>query len=124
LFLDRLQHSLTLSRRQSNYKFAVLLIDIDEFRIINDSLGHTAGDELLIQIGQRLKDSVRRDDTVSRPRLSDVDGTPTNDDTLARLGGDEFTILLDDIRDPIEAVRGAERVQAELAIPFVVDQRQ
>jgi PAS domain S-box-containing protein len=124
LFLDRLQHSLTLSKRQSNYKFAVLLIDIDEFRIINDSLGHTAGDELLIQIGQRLKDSVRRDDTVSRPRLSDVDGSPTNDDTLARLGGDEFTILLDDIRDPIEAVRVAERVLAELAIPFVVNQQK
>ncbi len=124
LFLDRLQHSLTLSKRQSTYKFAVLLIDIDEFRIINDSLGHTAGDKLLIQIGQRLKDSVRRDDTVSRPRVSEVDGTPNNDDTLARLGGDEFTILLDDIRDPIEAVRVAERVQAELAIPFVVDQQE
>ena len=124
LFLDRLQHALTLSKRQSNYKFAVLLIDVDEFKIINDSLGHTAGDELLIQIGQRLKDSVRRDDTVSRPRVSEVHGTPTNDDTLARLGGDEFTILLDDIRDPIEAVRVAERVQAELAIPFVVDQQE
>ena len=72
LFLDRLQHALTLSKRQSTYKFAVLLIDIDEFRIINDSLGHTAGDELLIQIGQRLKESVRRDDTVSRPRASDT----------------------------------------------------
>ncbi len=124
LFLDRLQHSLTLSKRQSNYKSAVLLIDMDEFRIINDSLGHTAGDELLIQIGQRLRDSVRRDDTVLRPRASEVHGTPTNDDTLARIGGDEFTILLDDIRDPIEAVRVAERVQAELAIPFVVNQQE
>jgi PAS domain S-box-containing protein len=124
LFLDRLQHALTLSKRQSNYKFAVLLIDVDEFKIINDSLGHTAGDELLIQIGQRLKDSVRRADTVSRPRVSEVPGRPTNDDTLARLGGDEFTILLDDIRDPIEAVRVAERVQAELATPFVVNQQK
>src|ERR1019366_4634175 len=122
LFLDRLQHALTLSKRQSNYKFAVLLIDVDEFKIINDSLGHTAGDELLIQIGQRLKRSVRRADTVSRPR--EEPGRPTNDDTLARLGGDEFTILLDDIRDPIEAVRVAERVQAELTTPFVVNKQE
>jgi PAS domain S-box-containing protein len=124
LFRDRLQHALTLSKKRSNYKFAVLLIDVDDFRIINDSLGHTAGDELLIQIGQRLKDSVRQVDTVSRPRASEVLGRPTNDDTLARLGGDEFTILLDDIRDPIEAVRVAERVQAELATPFVVNHQE
>src|ERR1022692_3033592 len=124
LFLDRLQHALSLSKRHANYKFAVLLIDIDEFKIINDSLGHTAGDELLIKIGQRLKEAVRRADTVSRPRVSGMPDKPINDDTLARLGGDEFTILLDDIRDPIEAVRVAERVQAELATPFVVNQQK
>jgi PAS domain S-box-containing protein len=124
LFLDRLQQALTLSKRHPNYKFAVLLIDVDEFKIINDSLGHAAGDDLLIQIGQRLKESVRRADTVSRPRTSDVPDQPANDDTLARLGGDEFSILLDDIRDPIEAVRVAERVQAELAIAFVVNQQE
>ncbi|MBZ5549190.1 MAG: EAL domain-containing protein [Acidobacteriia bacterium] len=124
LFLDRLQHALTLSKRHSNYKFAVLLIDVDEFKIINDSLGHTAGDELLIQIGQRLKDCVRRADMVSRPRISDIPGRPTNDDTLARLGGDEFAMLLDDIRDPIEAVRVAERVQAELVTSFVVNKQE
>jgi PAS domain S-box-containing protein len=124
LFLDRLQHALTLSKRHSNYKFAVLLIDVDEFRIVNDSLGHSAGDELLIQIGQRLKDGVRRADMVSRPRMGGVPVRPANDDTLARLGGDEFAVLLDDIRDPIEAVRVAERVQAELASPFVVNQQE
>jgi PAS domain S-box-containing protein len=125
LFIDRLQHALTLSKRHANYKFAVLLIDVDEFKIINDSLGHTAGDELLIQIGQRLKDSVRRVDTVSRPRISSAPNWPNrDDDTLARLGGDEFTILLDDIRDPIEAVRVAERVQAELAAPFAINQQE
>jgi PAS domain S-box-containing protein len=124
LFLDRLQHALTLSKRHPNYKFAVLLIDVDEFKIVNDSLGHSAVDELLIQIAQRLRDSVRRVDTVSRPRTADVPSRLADDDTLARLGGDEFTILLDDIRDPIEAVRVAERIQAELAPPFVIDQEE
>jgi PAS domain S-box-containing protein len=124
LFLDRLQHALTLSKRHADYKFAVLLIDVDEFKVINDSLGHTAGDQLLIQIGQRLKDAVRRADTVARPRMGGENDKPANDDRLARLGGDEFTILLDDIRDPIEAVRVAERVQAELATPFVVDRQE
>jgi PAS domain S-box-containing protein len=124
LFLDRLQHVLTFSKKHSNYKFAVLLIDVDEFKIINDSLGYTAGDELLIQIGQRLKDSVRRADTVSRPRTSGVPDRPASDGTLARLGGDEFAVLLDDIRDPIEAVRVAERLQAELVTPFAVNHEE
>ena len=88
LFLDRLQHALTLSKRHANYKFAVLLIDVDQFKIINDSLGYTAGDELLIQIGRRLRESVRRADMVSRPRTSGVPYQPIDDDTLARLGGD------------------------------------
>ncbi len=124
LFLDRLQHALTLSKRHTNYKFAVLLIDVDEFKIINDSLGHKAGDELLIQIAQRLKDAVRRADLVARPRVSGFPDRLANDDTLARLGGDEFTVLLDDIRDPIEAVRVAERVQTELASPFLVNSQE
>jgi predicted signal transduction protein with EAL and GGDEF domain len=124
LFLDRLQQALTLSKRHSNYKFAVLLVDVDGFKIINDSLGHTAGNDLLIEIGQRLKDSVRRADTVSRPRMNDVTNGPIHDDTLARLGGDEFSILLDDIRDPIEAVRVAERIQAGLATPFRLNQEE
>ncbi len=119
LFLDRLQHALTLSKRHQNYNFAVLLIDVDEFKVINDSLGHTAGDELLIQVGQRLKDSVRRADMVSRPRTNGLQDA--TDGTLARLGGDEFAILVDDIRDPVAAVRVADRVQAELAVPFVVN---
>jgi PAS domain S-box-containing protein len=124
LFLDRLQHALTLSKRHTNYKFAVLLIDVDEFKVVNDSLGHSAGDELLIQIAQRLKESVRRVDTISRPRTAVVPDRQTNDGNLARLGGDEFTILLDDIRDPIEAVRVAERIQTELANPFVINQEE
>ena len=121
LFLDRLQHALTLSKKHSNYKFAVLLIDVDEFKVFNDSLGHTAGDELLIQIGQRLTGSLRRVDTVSRPQVPKESDSATSDDTLARLGGDEFTVLLEDIRDPSEAIRVAERIQGKLATPFVVN---
>jgi len=124
LFLDRLQHALTLSKKHPNYKFAVLLIDIDEFKIVNDSLGHSAGDELLVAVGQRLTESVRRADTVSRPRLRGAVDRLATDDTLARLGGDEFTVLLDDIHDPIEAVRVAERIQAELATPFMVNSQE
>ena len=123
LFLDRLQHALTLSKRHANYKFAVLLIDVDEFKVINDSLGHTAGDALLIQIGHHLKESVRRADTVSRHRILGLPARSENYDTLARLGGDEFTVLLDDIRDPIEAVRVAERIQKEISSPFSLNKQ-
>jgi diguanylate cyclase (GGDEF)-like protein/PAS domain S-box-containing protein len=115
LFLDRLQRALVLSKRHTDYKFAVLFIDIDEFKVFNDSLGHKVGDEVLIQIGQRLTASLREVDTIARPQLG-----PMKDDTLARLGGDEYTILLEDIRSPSDAIRVAERLQAKLAVPFTV----
>lgn len=122
LFLDRLQHALALSKKHSNYNFAVLLIDIDEFKIFNDSLGHSAGDQLLVAIGQRLAQSVRRVDLGSRLRLATSSGRA--DDTLARLGGDEFAVLLDDLGDPIEAVRVASRIEDELAAPFTINGEQ
>jgi PAS domain S-box-containing protein len=124
LFLDRLQHALTLSKAHANYKFAVLLIDVDEFKVVNDSLGHAVGDELLIKIGERLKSAVGLTDTVAHSRVPRSVDTPINNHTLARLGGDEFTILLDDIRGTVEAVRFAEYVQSQLAAPFVVDRRE
>jgi PAS domain S-box-containing protein len=124
LFLDRVQHALTLATRHPNYKFAVLFLDIDEFKVLNDSLGHVAGDELLIGIGRRLTNSLRGMDTVSRPRLAKPEEAPVADDTVARLGGDEFTVLLDDIRDPSDAIRVAERIQAKWTTPFVVDGRE
>jgi diguanylate cyclase (GGDEF)-like protein/PAS domain S-box-containing protein len=115
LFLDRLQRALVLSKRHTDYKFAVLFIDIDEFKVFNDSLGHKVGDEVLIQIGHRLTASLREVDTIARPHLG-----PSKDDTLARLGGDEYTILLEDIRNPSDAIRVAERLQSRLAVPFTV----
>ncbi len=115
LFLDRLQRALVLSKRHTDYKFAVLFIDIDEFKVFNDSLGHTVGDEVLVQISHRLTASLREVDTIARPQLE-----PSRDDTLARLGGDEYTILLEDIRNPSDAIRVAERLQSRLAVPFTV----
>jgi PAS domain S-box-containing protein len=123
LFLDRLQHALALSKRHSNYKFAVLLVDVDGFKIVNDSLGHQAGDNLLIKIGQRLEASVRQNDTVSRA-ISDTPYPHVNDPSLARLGGDEFAILLEDVKDPIAAVRVADRLQKDLEAPFAINQEQ
>lgn len=121
LFLDRLQHVVNLAKRHPNYKFAVLFIDVDEFKLYNDSLGHSAGDQLLIQIGQRLTGSLRRDDTVGRPSATvKEDGSADDDDTLARLGGDEFTVLLYEIRDASDAIRVAERISARLAVPFTI----
>ena len=116
LFLDRLQRSVALAKRHPNFKFAVLFIDVDDFKISNDSLGHTVGDELLVQIGKRLRTSLREADTVSRPQ-----GVTSSDDTLARFGGDEYTVLVEDIRDPSDAIRVAERLQSKLAAPFEVD---
>lgn len=124
LFLDRLQHVVNLAKRHPNYKFAVLFIDVDEFKLYNDSLGHTAGDQLLIQIGQRLTSSLRREDTVSRSAAHLQSEASDEDDTLARLGGDEFTILLYDIRDASDAIRVAERITARLAPPFTIKDQE
>ena len=118
LFLDRVRHATALSQRHATYKFAVLFIDLDDFRVFNDSVGHAAGDALLIQIARRLIVSIRSVDTISRLVRTDDTSTFVS---LARLGGDEFTILLEDIRDCGDAIRVAERIQERLTIPFVVD---
>ena len=119
LFLDRLQRLCTMALRHAGHKFAVLFVDIDEFKIINESLGHEAGDELLTQISRRLTASLRGFDTVARPTGNG--GLTTADDTLAKLPGDEFAVLLDDLRDPSDAIRVAERIEGKLAEPFVVN---
>ncbi len=118
LFLDRLEHALLRARRHSDYKFAVLFIDIDEFKVINDSLGLSAGDELLIEIAGRLKGSFRNTDTVARPGTIDESACQSTPESIARLGGDEFTVLLEDVVKPSDAIRVAQRIQERLAIPF------
>lgn len=120
LFLDRLQHSLTRARRHSDYKIAVLFVDVDEFKVVNDSLGHAAGDELITQLSHRLSVCFRETDTLARPAMGKNAEVEANPQGLARLGGDEFTILLEDVASPSDAIRVARRIQDRLAIPFEI----
>lgn len=106
LFLDRAQRCFHQMERRGGYLFAVLSIDLDGFQTINASFGQPAGDKVLIEIAERLVQKVRSGDTV------------------ARLGGDEFALLLDDVKDMRNALRVAERLQAELAKPFLMDGRE
>jgi diguanylate cyclase (GGDEF)-like protein/PAS domain S-box-containing protein len=112
LFLDRLNRLMKHSKRHPERLFAVLFLDLDGFKMINDSLGHFTGDQLLLGVSKRLEACLRATDTVAR-----VDHQTF---TLARMGGDEFTVLLDEIKQPADANLAAERINKELAAPFVV----
>jgi diguanylate cyclase (GGDEF)-like protein len=102
LFFDRLRHALAASARRT-FATAVLFIDIDQFKAVNDDYGHTVGDQLLVAVADRLRDRVRTNDTV------------------ARLGGDEFVILCEDlVSPPDEAQALLERVETAFAKPFVI----
>lgn len=105
LFLDRLEHSLVQSSRRSS-SVAVLFLDLDQFKLVNDSLGHAAGDELLAAVAPRLQQSLRPGDTV------------------ARFGGDEFAVLAEDISNERDAIRVAERIAEALTRPFVLRGRE
>jgi diguanylate cyclase (GGDEF)-like protein len=100
LFLDRLRRAVRLQRHTPGRRFAVLFLDLDGFKVVNDSLGHAAGDGLLTQVAARINENLRVTDTA------------------ARFGGDEFLILLDDIAQDVDASEVAERLQASLARPF------
>ena len=97
LFMDRLGQAMAFQERRSDYRFAVLFVDLDRFKTVNDSLGHMQGDLLLVQVSKRIADCVKPGDTV------------------ARLGGDEFAVLLEDFFDPEEPLRTAQRIQEALA---------
>jgi PAS domain S-box-containing protein len=126
LFADRLQHALMRAQRHSDYEIAVLIVDVDEFKVVNDSLGHRAGDELLVQIASRLTLGLRETDTVARPAIAGAQpaGSQPSEDGLARLGGDEFAVLLEDVVNPIGAIRVAKRMQEKLSLPFEVGGQQ
>ena len=103
LFLDRVAHALNTIKRAGRKPFAVLLLDIDHFKNVNDSLGHAAGDQLLVALGERLARCVRAADTV------------------ARFGGDEFTILIENVEGPTEVTRATIRIHDEIAAPFTIE---
>jgi diguanylate cyclase (GGDEF)-like protein/PAS domain S-box-containing protein len=102
LLLDRLEHTMERAKRNGQASFAVLFLDMDRFKVINDSLGHHTGDQLLIDLSQRLS-------RILRPS-----------ETIARLGGDEFVVLLEDLKSPQDAELVAERIQEELRQPFIL----
>lgn len=105
LFLDRVSQSLARAKRVGKGRFAVLCLDLDRFKLVNDSLGHHRGDELLAGVGRR---------------LVEIAGSG---ETVARLGGDEFAILVDEVAGPVEARALAERLLADLGKPIAVDGR-
>ena len=111
LFIDRLGRLIKHAKRRKDYLFAVLFLDLDGFKMINDSLGHLMGDQLLLAVATRLEKCLRSSDTVARLGQGF---------TMARLGGDEFTVLLDDLKDAGDASRAAERLMKELTSPFML----
>ena len=109
LFLDRLSWSLARAKQEEGFEFAVLFFDIDDFKDVNDSLGHAVGDKLLIAVAERLKGNVRNLDVNT---------------VIARFGGDEFAILLDDIKNDLSAISSANRLKDILSKPYKIDERQ
>ena len=101
-FMDRLERALQRADRQGN-RVAVLFLDLDNFKVVNDSLGQETGDRLLVAVAERLRAS------------------PRPEDTVARLGGDEFTVLLEEVADGRPAIRAAERILQQVRLPYALD---
>ena len=113
LFLDRLGQAMRHARRAGGYMFAVLFLDLDRFKVVNDGLGHVVGDKLLKAFSDALAVSFRANDTVAR-----------YESTIARFGGDEFVVLLDGIRDVADASRVSDRILHMLKRPFQIEEHE
>jgi len=105
LLKDRITHAIERAKRNPDYHFALFFLDFDRFKLINDSLGHDVGDELLVEISRRLHSAMRATDAVCKPEEMS---------TAARLGGDEFVILADELKSDADAGRIADRLQESL----------
>jgi predicted signal transduction protein with EAL and GGDEF domain/FixJ family two-component response regulator len=120
-FLEMLERELQRSKI-GNKKFAVLFMDLDAFKRINDTLGHNVGDQLLQQVSDRLRDTIRPSDLLSRgDSLTREGGEPREGTNLARLGGDEFTILIPDLDRVEHALNVAHRVKDAMRRPFLIE---
>jgi predicted signal transduction protein with EAL and GGDEF domain/FixJ family two-component response regulator len=119
-FLEMLERELQRSKI-GNKKFAVLFMDLDAFKRINDTLGHNVGDQLLQQVSDRLRDTIRPSDLLSRGDSLTRDGEPRQDTNLARLGGDEFTILIPDLDRVEHALNVAHRVKDAMRRSFIIE---
>ena len=114
--LDLIKRAIGRVRRHASYRFAVLLIDVDGFRRLNDSLGHSVGDRLIVEIGERMKECLRSEDTIARP--VEEGGAPSG--PLAHLAGDEFLVMIENLHDGSDAIRVARRIQERLERPFLM----
>jgi diguanylate cyclase (GGDEF)-like protein/PAS domain S-box-containing protein len=119
LFLDRLQHCFVRARRSPEHQYALLLANVDHFKVFNDTIGALAGDQVLQELARRLGACLREDDTIAR---RDAGAAP--EVLLSRLGGDEFTVLLDAVNDPSDAMRVAKKLLEAVALPFSIDARE
>jgi PAS domain S-box-containing protein len=120
LFVDRLQQAIARSHRRSDFRFAVLFIDIDEFKMFNDSLGQDAGDQILREVASRLKKGLSDHDMLCGIRANGSGRPSSGESTLARPGGDEFLMLVEDLRDASDSLRISEVIRERLAHPFEV----
>ncbi|MFZ0295080.1 MAG: EAL domain-containing protein [Candidatus Sulfotelmatobacter sp.] len=120
LFLDRLQQLFERAQRNPQDQYAILFVDLDGFKVFNDTMGPAAGDQILIEAGHRIEAGLRDEDTVARPQ----NHLTTRNAVLSRLGGDEFTILLEGITEPSDAMRVAQRILLSIAKPIPVEGRE
>ena len=119
MFMDRLQNAFARVRREPGRSYALLLANVDHFKVFNESVGANAGDHILNEIGRRLSGAIRLDDSSAYPA-----GGSLADPGLFRLGGDEFTVLIETVSDPSDAMRIARRIQAAVAMPFSIEGRE